>query len=130
MSDPISVLLIIGAAVVGPIDGYSRGRQLMREPDQCLAEERAKHPGPPDLSFLACSDPRPAETIDQLCERAMREVGIDTANRVFMSYGTVGEKMLDGSIRFVQAVGAWEPVRTAQDGWQVRCVPTPGGYRR
>ena len=112
MSDPISVLLIIGAAVVGPIDGYSRGRQLMREPDQCLAEERAKHPGPPDLSFLACSDPRPAETIAPLCERVMREVGA-----AYQLPGAATGYMVGTDGRYASGV-------------EVRCVPVPAGYRR
>ena len=108
MSDLVSVLLIIGAAVVGPIDGSAR-------PD-----------GMPPPGYVSCGlsvnclPAKEAETIERLCERAMKEIGVGDFN---------------GS-----RTGGW----FGKDGWRpsndvaglrwpephVRCVPTPAGYRR
>lgn len=126
MTNPISVLLIIGAAVVGPIE-----QQPLRYPQDaifsdCYVREYEK-PGahksigthnPAYAAMIAkCKaeaypEGEPArgwETLPQLCERAMREIGV--------KHPLIGDLSTGG---FIGRAG----------GETVRCIPTPAGYRR
>lgn len=114
MSNSIAVLLIIGSAVVGPIEA-----QQVQDPTAPYVMRQDFSTGKTESGNLRL------ESLPELCERAMREIGIDTTNKSgFMSYGY----KTDGA-KFVYAFGAWSPMKTAQDDWQVRCIPVPTGYR-
>jgi len=98
----LAVLLIVGAAVIGPIDAqihddptdkftvcpYERGRTEVR---RCR------------------SIPGIAETVAELCARAMKEIGAEYNNALgwFLS-----------------------PETTSVVATPVRCIPVPEGYRR
>lgn len=79
MTDPISILLIIGAAVVGPVDA------------QC--------------SIAGHVRPCALESISELCERVMREVGAEHRPTGVAQWYLLG-------------------------GREIYCIPTPAGYRR
>lgn len=126
MTDTLSVLLIVGAAVLGPIEaqptvdvfklpggyratgieGTSRGRHYEARVSNCKATNPDKNTAQ-CMSFVdAGRDGILMETLPQLCERAMREIG---------------------AINFFK--GRWW-VTTPGESVEVRCVPTPAGYRK
>ena len=121
--DPVSVLLIIGAAVVGPIDGKR------------VCTDFGTGTG------IAC---RSDETVDQLCKRAMWEVGARpgismTLREVKAGRHPITEDMIsDGPREEWRILGKdvipswWQFWRRAyiEDSVQVFCIPTPAGYRR
>lgn len=106
MTGPLSVLLIIGAATIGPIEAQ-RVEQLQ---------------GPTTCSYTAagnylCITPGPIityETLPQLCERAMREIGAEKQT--------------------YKAGRDQEELHVVENWWRgfdiVRCIPTPTGYRK
>ena len=146
MTDPISVLLIIGAAVVGPIEArmtdevtayvyqiphvHSCGANCtalysdvyVPTMAECLERHRSDVRVQPDMKSddLCFPVKNRGETLDQLCERAMREVGVVDFNGS-LNAGWLGT---DG----------WRPVLGRRGlEWptpHVRCIPTPAGYRR
>ena len=97
MTNPIAVLLIIGSAVVGPIEASSV--------KECPGPWRTNSMG---QQFKNCAAVElitiPRETLPELCERAMREIGSLPLN--------------DGTGR--RAIGPD----------LVRCLPVPEGYKR
>ena len=99
MSDPISVLLIIGAATIGPIEAQPR-----------VSTERY-------------------ETIPELCERAMKEIGIVQFYAGSGQFSSGPWTYPDGS-----QFSSGEPVTRLGDrfisGHVVSCIPTPSGYRK
>ena len=115
MGGSISVLLLVGSAVVGPIDGYGPWRQV---DETCVQKDITA--GKPDNSFtrLACSNPMPAETIAQLCEWAMREIG---AHKVLDGYTMSGP---NGEM-FTAPAPLWRV-----GNLDVHCIQVPAGYRR
>lgn len=90
----LSVLLIVGSAVVGPIEAQPTGR--------CVAN--AEYP-----LLSRCE----RETLPELCERAMREVG----NTMPLIGYVNGHSETRG---YFGAVGKESAL----------CLPTPKGYRR
>lgn len=100
MTNPISVLLIIGAAVVGPIE--AQWDIPKNAAPNCVGSEawKDKEPG----RFVICGG---LETIPQLCERAMREIGAEL-------------------FRGTPAAALEQHLA----GMSVRCIPTPQGYRK
>ena len=113
MTDTISVLLIIGAAVVGPIEAQP-GRVYMEVPNS--ADHHRCYPGNDDerckLSVLQGQpiQHEPDETVAQLCERAMREIGA-----------------IKGPHQSGMSVSQGPYVA---NGLHVSCIPTPTGYRK
>ena len=96
MTNPISVLLLIGSAVVGPIEA-----QL--------------NPLHPEITCtltnpMKCSDPI-SESLPELCERAMREVG--------------AEHVPERHDKYVAIIEHW-----ALGQELVRCIRVPTGYKR
>ena len=94
MTSPISVLLIIGAAVVGPVESQKSDPRVLN----C------------GTVVSSCQ----YESLSQLCERAMREIG---AVRL----------VIEGDDK-----GWWLSPRPGEYGASesVRCIPTPTGYRK
>lgn len=120
MSDPISVLLLIGAAVVGPIASQPIGDAY------CFYGSETKMVVPlgyfnaePELREVCKDGPgevlrQPMETFLQLCDRAMREIGvIDLADgaKILPRRPTVAGTSLEGSP-------------------EVFCVRVPAGYKK
>lgn len=97
MTDTLSVLLLIGSAVTGPVEA-----QLLAGPDLPPIRCTPTANGTPN-----CTGPR--ESLDQLCERAMREIGAINNGRWYMPPQTRDEQLA--------------PLF-------VRCIPTPKGYRK
>lgn len=123
MANSIAVLLIIGSAVIGPIEGKQIGTTFYKDPHAA--------------ELLGCALPGKSiddlvpgechrESLPELCERAMREIGIDTKMQSgFVSYG-----WREQNGKFLYAFGAWSPSKSSGDDWPVRCIPVPEGYRR
>ncbi len=120
MTNPLSVLLIIGSAVVGPIEAQpfdTRPGYL-----DCTKSESAKFGGyVTEQINTGCRNLAEArahtESLPELCERAMKEAG---ARR----YRLIG-----------QTPGANFPaddwvMNPGPDEVKVRCIPTPTGYKR
>ena len=103
MTDPISVLLIVGAAVIGPIEARTTG----------LTNECAGLKDRPP-SIVACLK---YETLPELCARAMKEIGA-IALTFPHEKGTRTEWLLFD-------VNAIPP-----DSFRVYCIPAPSGYRK
>lgn len=115
----LAVLLIIGSAVVGPIE--AQNTRMLNFPiySNCIYESNVRSTSPAydttvaQCSLLAWGNPdeankrtlAPLETLPQLCERAMREVG---ALRIFSDS--------KGGIMWA--------------GITIRCLQVPQGYRR
>lgn len=95
MSDSLSVLLIIGAAVVGPIEAQPIGGTF------------ATVTGPGVNMVML--DTRIFESLSQLCERAMVGVGV--------THPLIALANTDG---YIGRAG----------DTQIRCIPTPTGYRK
>lgn len=119
-----AVLLIIGAAIVGPIES----RMVYNIPEgDCLAYHQ---PAEKDRTaetlahakWVCERDRSRVETPAETCERAMREIGVDTTAEGRPLYGVVTK---DG--RFIYSVGSWPASGSAQ--WDVRCIPAPFGLR-
>lgn len=130
----LSVLLIIGAAVVGPIEA-----QPVRGVDHpayraCLdahpflgplfaEQERTRgmsYYGPTEVAqygAFPCGNVR--ESLLELCERAMREIGAQVRMHGIAVQGPNGE-LLTSAPSPVWRLGVAE----------VRCIPTPEGYRK
>lgn len=135
----LAVLLIIGSAVVGPIEAQPTvdvkrlpgGYSLSGLDDPRTEIGRAKYPpgyiervenckAVKGWNTFQCmarvnnnEDDIPTETLPQLCERAMREIGA-TPNNV---YGTFG---------------GYFSLRAGYD-WQnppIRCIPAPTGFKK
>ena len=106
MTDPISVLLIIGAAVVGPSDAKVLNDRV--PPGQHLCIDQTNNPGLTVLPSVTCL-PAVYESLLQLCERAMREIGaFPTDPRHPYDFSLLNGGMIS----------------------PVRCIPTPSGYWR
>ena len=122
MTNPISVLLIIGAAVVGPIDGkpaqYGPGdprcKDVMREPTKYPAGAHVACAG----GFTA-KVVKEAETLPQLCERAMWEIGAIPVMGA-TCHGECGDRLFSTVLYWSLDTGETS----------VRCIPTPTGYRK
>lgn len=107
MTSPLSVLLIIGAAVVGPV----HGQLVVGDRAQCHAcWDNQKGAAGCETECAVFRD----ETLPELCERAMREVGAERKPLVNPEWTYPRE-----------TVAMWRI-----DGLPVRCIPTPQGYRR
>lgn len=130
----LAVLLIIGSAVVGPIEAQPK------PPEGVYAEPRSPTGWSKTVTLSKtqlgthvgsyAADVPPSESLPELCERAMREIGIDTKNTSgFLSYGEA-RWSADGETHFRYAFGAFAPMKTDKDGWSVRCIPVPTGYRK
>jgi len=102
------LLLIIGSAVVGPIEPFFK-----------------TPPGNPDCVYF--TDPLPShvkmpcvkmlyETIAETCERAMREIGVREQNEGIAMAGENGE-LVTGPLH-----KTWR-----LDGLKVLCIPAPSG---
>ena len=127
MTDPISVLLIIGAAVVGPIEARQTGWVDNPNSHRSYCDEWKTAPAGPLPHYgergtkepfygayhRDCAKVRGYESLPQLCERAMREVGAKTIN---------GNEGWWGEILPVKV----QEVTPAS----VRCIQVPRGYRR
>ena len=129
MTSPISVLLIIGAAVVGPVEGqvvFEPGAEQAQQ--ACYNDYTSKTPiaeiqglGPNQRLVSSWRDacpaskfPRAPESLSQLCARAMREIG---AARLVIEGDDKGWWLSPGPGEY----GSSE---------SVRCIPTPAGYRK
>lgn len=115
MTSPLAVLLIIGSAVVGPIEAQPITDQVkMAVYDACI-----KRLGPSgdvaenNRRSYRCSDeaekPVHYESLPELCERAMREAG-----------GVPWPGDAEGKVY----------VLSGRQGTLVRCIPVPTGYKR
>ena len=115
MTDPISVLLIVGAAVIGPVEARNNGLT-----DECMSMKER----PPSITQCLRY-----ETLPELCERAMKEIGIVQFYAGSGQFSSQPWIYPDGS-RF--SSGA--PVTRLGDrfisGHAVSCIPTPSGYRK
>ena len=108
MTSPISVLLIIGAAVVGPVEAQPRPA-TNDEVARCLTWLPFREQGAEAVpACRAVVEWSARESLSQLCERAMRGVGVTQL------IGPVGEGGFIGHVA----------------GETVRCIPTPAGYRK
>lgn len=147
MTSPLSVLLIVGGAAIGPIDaqptvdvfhlpgGYSLSGLNMRAmnggrlfektfPQEYVARvENCK--ARTDKDTFQCmalvddgADGIPLETLPQLCERAMREIGAFQGSQ--RKYQGSAWRVIEGW--FLPGVANFEV--------EVRCIPTPTGYRK
>lgn len=137
MANSIAVLLIIGSAAVGPIEAQTTGRDIYvggappdvvarRPNDYKLGRPACLHAGESIGTGKFDEGPCHPESLPELCERAMREIGIDTKMQSgFVSYG-----WREQNGKFLYAFGAWSPSKSSGDDWPVRCIPVPEGYRR
>ena len=111
MTDPISVLLIIGAAVIGPIEA-----QPVNQPCGGHYLLPGAPPNPP---------PCQRETLPELCARAKREIGL--------VYNGPETSFAVGTVNYIgwwirnppQFLGPEIPVGKSP----AICIPTPSGYR-
>ena len=152
MSDPISVLLIIGAATIGPIDSHwvndeSRPSSI----ESCRKSfERPSLSGQRAMLSLCENNPvgffgpfeRRPEILPELCERAMKEIGAEKILR-FAPFGphkygliTPEKIMREEEKNRVPTEEWWVLMPTgkltasySESQYQVRCIPTPSGYR-
>lgn len=120
-----SVLLIIGSAVVGPIEARCAAGAWVPEPTPFASD------GP--LILGTC---KRIEPIAETCARAMKEIGLEKVQAGVMSDGRL--MMLptpwrDPSTGRARMSGEWY-YRTAEgrqlDLDQVRCIPAPSGLKR
>jgi hypothetical protein len=126
MSGPISVLLIIGAAVVGPVEAQDTTITNPMPPGMFAPAcgEDGTYILPGGLRGARCHVPV-YETLDQLCTRAMREIGA-TRQYSIMAPGKPGEMLRsDGPMAYAAA-----NLDSKDDSIPVRCIPTPTGYRK
>lgn len=96
MTDIPSVLLIVGSVLVGPVEARPTGNTIVTDP--------------PKTEY---------ESVKQLCERAMKEIG---ATQVWAQHP--GQRFF-----------YWRMDKLGDDGVrrlseEVRCIPTPKGYRK
>ncbi len=122
MTDTLSVLLIIGSAVLGPVeaqhvppDGVTRESRSPTGWSRTVTHSQSalgSHVG----SYTA-EEPR-RETLPELCERAMREVGATAP-----PMGTAWRNDENGHPKLISA---WAHLGETE----VRCIPTPRGYKR
>lgn len=105
----LAVLLIVGSAVVGPIENHVT-RSYCAAVGYCSNDP---------LQTYIIND-YSEETLPQLCERAMREVGArDGEMWVSKHRPIVIGRTTNGTIEY-------DP----QERVTVRCVPVPQGYKR
>ncbi len=101
----LDVLLIIGSAVVGPIEA-----QLKGYPDQVCA----------DPWVMSTPEPMPRckyESLPELCARAMREIG--------------AERDVRGHWWLFRTVGTADPQPNDYNKpMEVRCIPVPTGFKK
>ena len=115
-----AVLMIIGATVIGPIEGKWVDDETYR---QCYDRQSAEIREKLDVGYwigpgFPCDPLRGhVETIPELCARTMREVGSTYP-------GWSGQPPSIGA--FVGFIG----VPPYTDTSMVRCIPVPEGYRR
>jgi hypothetical protein len=116
MTNPISVLLIIGSAVVGPIDGKIEWfpPETAGVTTICVVPD---HAGKLPKGGIPCVARR--ETLPQLCERAMRETGLGE-----------GRILIGQERRVTQQTARYDSHTTIDQFAFVRCIPTPEGYRK
>lgn len=109
MSDPISVLLVIGAAVVGPIEAQPT----------CVRWQTAPHGG--SGTFEApCISTQGLESLPQLCERLLAPFHIEKRYIATYPDGVMQGSFVDG----LKYDGSDQHLTS------VRCIPTPKGYRK
>jgi len=119
MIDPVSVLLIVGAAVIGPIKALPPRRiETPGTYSYCVREHGGIQEIDPQRHIEVCI-PLPREpstdweTFPEVCARAMREIGA-----VWYEAGpTVGDGQYNW---FIYRTPLWQ-------GKRVLCVPTPSG---
>lgn len=109
MTNPLSVLLIIGSAVVGPIESRVERAYCAKRPIEAPGYACGEWWG--DLSYQILDYTE--ETLAQLCERAMREAGATMG--AHYSVGFMPDQSQNGL--------------DGRDS-RVRCIPTPSGYRK
>ena len=109
-----AVLLLIGAAVIGPIEAQGVDVENPPPPSEWVRDCLARNPlhtrfGCEINSPGGKTPSRRLETTAELCERAMREVGAakDIRNRWWLQHDP-----LDVNV------------------YEVRCIPVPAGYRK
>ena len=126
MSDPISVLLIIGAAVIGPIDA-----RLLAPKTDLRAECFSIHGRSADGRVHSSNSEKSwsvsdycyniygykAETLPELCERALKQIGA-------WQIPPSEYPRWDADKNYPP--GTWWLDQKAQ----VRCIPTPSGHRK
>ncbi len=112
MTSPLSVLLIIGAAVVGPIEAQPKPDAYQNYVVGCAMRNTEFKQAVPCAEVAMAYAER--ESLPELCERAMREVGAERKPLVNPEWTYPRE-----------TVAMWRI-----DGLPVRCIPTPQGYRR
>lgn len=119
MTNPIAVLLIIGSAVVGPIEAQRVDRQ---DVDRTVARDQCykTHGGSPAVfapdgqrydvaTYCDTIAGTRLESLAELCERAMREIG-----------GVEWPGDASGNVY----------VLARSQGTLIHCIPVPAGYKR
>lgn len=132
----LAVLLIIGSAVVGPIEA-----QTSIEVIHCRSREDCQRMQRENI------DTRHTESLPELCERAIKEAGIQTVLKFGPSKeypnGLITTETLQGKdtppVPPQDSWFAWPPattgIFTVGDYWSdkyrvtVRCIPVPTGYK-
>lgn len=130
MTDIPSVLLIVGTVVVGPIEAQDRTYDgYLFEYDKVVAACAHGGQNPIDkcrselVPFIAVIKRLQKEDIDQLCERAMKEIGA-VKLKLWQTRGALTEAYMGW------ALTAAEDTTVIHRSMEVRCIPTPTGYRK
>lgn len=143
MSNTIAVLLIIGSAVIGPLEAQYHELPPDKAPafNECMNNQPRSSYGPyrsndpreaekAEKSMAAQMDAKgnrcmravglePMESLPELCDRAMREAGGET----WLAYRTrlnIADKTNDPR----------KDTRWTLNGQWLECIPVPTGYKR
>lgn len=119
----LAVLLIIGSAVVGPIEAQRVDREGI---DRTAVREQCYRTHGSSPAIFAPDGQRydvatycdtvagtRLESLPELCERAMKEIGAQTMQA-----------------KMHQAIPMPAGTGIMPDGARVRCIPVPAGYKR
>lgn len=126
MTDPISVLLIIGAAVIGPIEAKFLPVPANNELSKCMKlagksdttdAPRMKSEWEARLRYCRIEVGEKSESLSELCARAMREIGA-----VAVTFPHEKGKRTEWILFDANAI--------PPDRLRVHCIPTPSGYRK
>lgn len=120
MTSPLSVLLIIGSAVLGPIEAQTVtdwDSPIMSERNQTDLDAACVRMNQDTQAAEACKKMVVVrtESISELCDRAMREIGANLFIQGLPDDATAPR---------------WYAMGRQSNGERVRCIPVPTGYKR
>lgn len=126
----VAILLIIGSAVVGPIEAQQIATQEQVAESVRLFNESLTTS--PIIGDVTAGDGRRrafdvkvgirTESLPELCERAMREIGAQPSSIA---------QEIDGDLKPIGALGHFMyPYKKVTEPYHIRGIPVPTGYKR